>query len=76
MICLHLQLYALLPTIFHEFRAAAAKVKWADNSKNGISFVSESETIVQLGSRNGEDTGSIQESDLEMKHSNVDEHAS
>ena len=80
---LHLQLYVFLPTIFRDNHAAAgstpihsAKVKWADNSKNGISFVSESETIVQLGSRNGEDTGSIQESDLEMKHSNVDEHAS
>ena len=68
---------------FHGHHAAAgstpihsAKVKWADNSKNSISFVSESETTVQFGSRNGEDTASIHESDLEMKHSNVDEHAS
>ena len=80
---LHVQLYALLPTIFHGHRAAAgstlihsAKVDWADDSKKGVSFVSGFETTVQFGSRNGEDTGSIHESDLEMKHNNVDEHAS
>ena len=78
-----MQLYALIPTIFHGHCTAAgsipihsAKVKWADDSKKGVSFVSESETTVQFGSRNGEDTASIHESDLEMKHSNVDEHAS
>ena len=70
--------YALLPTIFHGHRAAAgstlihsAKVNWADDSKKGVSFVSESETTVQFGSRNGEDTASIHESDLEMKHNNI-----
>ena len=68
---------------FHGYRAAAgstpihsAKVKWTDDSKNSVSFVSESETTVQFGSRIGEDTRSIHESDLEMKHNNVDEHAS
>ena len=80
---LHVRLYVLIPTIFRGYRAAAgstpihsAKVKWADNSKKGVSFNSEFETTVQFGSRNGEDTGSIRESDLELKHNNVDEHAS
>ena len=83
LICLHVQLYASLPTIFQGYHAAAgstpihsAKVKWTDDSKNSVSFVSESETTVQFGSRNGVDTRSIHESDLEMKHNNVDEHAS
>ena len=73
-----MQLYALLPTIFHGHCAAAgstpihsAKVDWADDSKKGVSFVLEPETTVQFGSRNGEDTASIHESDLEMKHNNI-----
>ena len=80
---MHVQLYALTPTIFHGHRAAAgstpihsAKVKWTDDSKKGVSFNSEFEATVQFGSRNGEDTRSIHESDLELKHNNVDEHAS